>query len=346
MPMRDAIISFPMLGLTLNPPSYFSIGGFHVYYYGVIIALGLLLAVFYASRVCSRFHMTMDAVYDYLIWAVIAAVICARLYYCVMYTDSDGVHTYLRNPAAFLRIRDGGLAIYGGVIGAAAALLIRARMRKESVWKALDIMAIGLLIGQCIGRWGNFFNREAFGGRTEVFCRMGLTPTTVDAISALHAAGFSDAAIGTPVFVHPTFLYESLWNLIGFLLLHWHSKKHRRYQGQYFLLYLIWYGFGRMLIEGLRTDSLWLIPGSIRVSQLLAALTLVVGAVLYFINRSRLELGMRLIAGRLDADDPVKTEEAESPQTEKSPEDSEPEASAVPEAPEESPEDHADNPTE
>ena len=314
--MREAIISFPVFGISADPPSSFSIGGFHVYYYGVIIALGLLLAVLYASRVCGRFHMTMDAVYDYLIWAVIAAVICARLYYCVMYTDSDGVHTYLQNPASFFRIRDGGLAIYGGVIGAAAALLVRARMRKESVWKALDIMALGLLIGQCVGRWGNFFNREAFGGRTEVFCRMGLTPTTLDGVSALRAAGFSDAAIGAAVYVHPTFLYESLWNLIGFLLLHWHSKKYRRYQGQYFLLYLIWYGFGRMLIEGLRSDSLWLIPGSIRVSQLLAALTFVIGGVLYLINRSRLELGMRLIAGRLDADDITEQTPPETPQPE------------------------------
>lgn len=317
--MREAVISFPMFGenFSLNPPASIHIaGGFEIYYYGIIIALGLLLAVFYASRVCTRFGMTMDAVYDYLIWAVIAAVVGARLYYCLIYTDASGVRSYLRDPASILRIRDGGLAIYGGVIGAALALLLRARARKESVWKPLDIMALGLLIGQSVGRWGNFFNREAYGYETDIFCRMGLT------------------LYGSTVYVHPTFLYESLWNALGFVLLHFHSKKYRRYQGQYFLLYLIWYGFGRMLIEGLRSDSLWLVPGSLRISQLLAALTFVLAGVLYLINRSRLELHMPLIAGKLDSDDTdgIIMESAPSDASPEAPEDSAPAGDAVEES--------------
>lgn len=298
--MREAVISFPMFGenFQLNPPSSLSIGGFHIYFYGVIIALGLLLAILYASKTSRRFGMEMDTVYDYLIWAVITAVIGARLYYCATYTDAAGVHTYLRDPVSFLYIRDGGLAIYGGVIGAILALFVRSRMRRESVWPPLDVMSLGLLIGQSVGRWGNFFNREAFGYETGVFCRMGLTLN------------------GVTVYVHPTFLYESLWNALGLLLLHLHSKKHRRYQGQYFLLYLIWYGFGRMFIEGLRSDSLWLVPGVIRISQLLAAVTFALALALYLVNARRLAAGKPPLVGALDAEAPAEAEEASAPREE------------------------------
>lgn len=282
--MREAVISFPMFGpdFSLNPPYAIRLFGFPIYFYGIIIACGVLLAVAYAARNCRRFGMDMDSVYDYLIRALIAAILGARLYYCLTYTDAAGVHTYFHNPIAILYIRDGGLAIYGGVIGAGLALLLRARRRRETVWKPLDIMGMGLLIGQCVGRWGNFFNREAYGRETEIFCRMGLT---LD---------------GVTVYVHPTFLYESLWNFAGFLPLHRLSLRARRYQGQFFLLYLIWYGFGRMLIEGLRSDSLWLIPGVVRISQLLAALSCLTGAVLYLCNARRLRRGLPPLAGRLD----------------------------------------------
>ncbi len=278
--MRDAIISFPMLGdLSMNPPYCIQIGNFCVYYYGIIIALGFLLAVVYASRVVKRFDMVMDDVYDYIIWGVIAGVICARLYYCITYTDANGIHTYLRDPSSILRIRDGGLAIYGGVIGAVAALVVRSRMKKQSVFPILDLMSFGFLIGQLVGRWGNFFNREAYGYETDVFCRMGLT------------------LYGSTIYVHPTFLYESLWNLLGFLLLHFHSKKHRRWQGQYFLAYLIWYGFGRAAIEGLRSDSLWLVPNVIRISQLLGLVSAVAALVLYILNVRRVNAGKAPVFG-------------------------------------------------
>ena len=153
-------------------------------------------------------------------------------------------------------------------------------MKKQSVFPILDIMSLGFLIGQLVGRWGNFFNREAFGYETDVFCRMGLTLN------------------GQTIYVHPTFLYESLWNLLGFLLLHFHSKKHRKWQGQYFLAYLIWYGFGRAAIEGLRSDSLWLIPDVIRISQLLGLVSAVAALILYLIDLRRVNAGRPPLFGR------------------------------------------------
>lgn len=313
--MREAIISFPMFGegFRLNPPASFSIGGFQIYFYGVIIAAGLLLAILYGAKFCRRCGMTMDVIYDYLIWAIISAVICARLYYCITYVDAAGVHTYLQNPLSFFAIRDGGIAIYGSVIGAILALALVARKRKESLWKPLDMMSFGFLIGQFIGRWGNFFNREAFGYATDVFCRMGLTPTTAEGAAALRSAGFDGAAVGQTVYVHPTFLYESLWNLLGLILMHLHCRRRRRYQGQYFLMYVIWYGFGRFFIEGLRTDSLWLVPGVIRVSQLLAAVSCAAAAVCYILNARRLAAGRKPFAGRLDADDIMEETAIEEP---------------------------------
>ena len=302
--MREAIISFPMFGqsFAINPPYSLNsllarLGkapvGLDIYFYGLVIAIGFLLAIAYAARYCRRLDMKMDDVYDYVIWAVISAVICARLYYCITYTDTAGVHTYLHDPAGFLRIRDGGLAIYGGVIGAIAALVIRSRMRHESVWPPLDIMAFGLLIGQLVGRWGNFFNREAFGYETEVFCRMGLTLN------------------GSTVYVHPTFLYESLWNLLGLVLLHLHCKKHRSYQGQYFFGYLVWYGAGRAVIESLRSDSLWLVPEVIRVSQLLAVLTAAFGLVFWILNARAVRNGKAPLLGHaLDGHDIIESEDA------------------------------------
>ena len=306
--MREAIISFPFLGLTVDPPYCIEIGGFCIYYYGIIIAVGFLLAVLYASRVHKRFDISMDDVYDYIIWGVIAGVICARLYYCITFTDEAGVHTYLRDPAAMLRIRDGGLAIYGGVIGAVLALIVRSRMKKQSVFPILDVMSFGFLIGQLVGRWGNFFNREAYGYETDVFCRMGLTLG------------------GATVYVHPTFLYESLWNLLGLLLLHFHAKKHRKWQGQYFLAYLIWYGFGRAAIEGLRSDSLWLVPGVIRISQLLGLVSALAALVLYILDLRAVHAVKPPVFGRALPDAEPASEPEPDPDAEPEPDpDAEPE---------------------
>lgn len=244
-------ISFPGLGLTLNPSQSFQLGSLQIHWYGVLIAVGLLLAVLYACGRSKEFGLHEDDLIDGVLCIVPFAVLCARLYYCIFKWEN-----YAANPISILYIWEGGLAIYGGVIGAAIGIVIFSLVKKKKVnlLAVLDITSLGFLIGQCIGRWGNFLNREAFGAQTEIFCRMGLM----------------NSLSGQVEYYHPTFLYESVWNLCGFLLLHFLSKK-RKYDGQVALGYVAWYGLGRTFIEGLRTDSLML--GPVRVSQMLAALS-------------------------------------------------------------------------
>ena len=245
-------ISFPSLGLTLNPPSSFNLGPLSIHLYGLIIATGLMLAVFYCSKRASQFGLTEDTLLDGVLWVTPVAVICARIYYCAFSWE-----LYADNPISVLYIWEGGIAIYGSVIGAVLGIVAFCKIKKIKIATVLDIVSLGFLIGQALGRWGNFFNREAFGAETESFFRMGLMK----------------ASTGAVTYYHPTFLYESVWNAAGFLLLHFLSKK-RRFDGQIALGYLAWYGLGRAFIEGLRTDSLYI--GSIRVSQLLAAVSCVV----------------------------------------------------------------------
>ncbi len=247
--MRYTTITFPGLGLELDPPRGFQIGSFQVHFYGVIIALGLILAVVYALRRKEQFGFTEDDLMDGVLTIVPFAILCARVYYCV-FSWAD----YADNPISILYIWEGGLAIYGGVLGALVGILVYTKVKKLSAPALFDIVALGFLIGQCLGRWGNFFNREAFGSETDSFLRMGLY----------------NAFTGQTVYHHPTFLYESLWNGAGFLLLHFLSKK-RQYDGQIALGYVAWYGLGRAFIEGLRTDSLYW--GNLRVSQVLAAVS-------------------------------------------------------------------------
>ena len=244
-------ISFPSLGLTMDPPSTFSIGPLTVHYYGLIIACGLILAVVYACRRSREFGISEDDLTDGVLWVTPFAIICARLYYCIFSWESGG---YAEDPISILYIWKGGLAIYGGVIGAAVGIIVFCRIKKIKIPMLLDLVALGFLIGQSLGRWGNFFKREAFGAETGSFLRMGLM----------------NAYTGEVTYYHPTFLYESVWNAIGFVLLHKLSK-HRKYDGQIALGYAAWYGLGRAFIEGLRTDSLYW--GPIRVSQLLAAVS-------------------------------------------------------------------------
>ena len=257
-------ISFPDLGISLNPSTGINIGSFSIRWYGVLIALGLCLAVIYGMRRSKRFGITQDDLLDGVLWIVPFAILCARAYYCVFSWAS-----YRDNPIEVLYIWKGGLAIYGGVIGAAIGVFVFCKFKKIKPMAVLDLVLIGFLIGQSIGRWGNFFNREAFGGETEFFLRMGLTDSR-----------------GYTIFVHPTFLYESLWNFAGFLLLHFQSKR-REYDGQTSLLYMAWYGLGRTFIEGLRSDSLYLGDSGIRVSQLLSAALFVVAVGLLIYNAFR-----------------------------------------------------------
>ena len=260
---RYTNISFPSLGIDINPPRVFDIGPVSIHMYGLIIAFGLMLAVVYGMRRTKQFGVTEDHVLDGVLWITPFAFVCARLYYCIFEWEM-----YAEDPISVLYIWNGGIAIYGGVIGAVVGIILFCKIKKISLGAALDLVLLGFLIGQSIGRWGNFFNREAFGSETDTWLRMGLL----------------DSLTGTVTYHHPTFLYESLWNAAGFVLLHFLSKR-RKYDGQIALGYVVWYGLGRTFIEGLRTDSLF-IPGTeIRVSQLLAASScLIAAAVLaYFV---------------------------------------------------------------
>ena len=242
-------ISFPALGIALDPPRSIVLGPLSIHFYGMIIAFGLILAVVYATRRSKQFGIKEDDVLDGVLYVTPFAVLCARAYYCIFSWEH-----YADDPIRLLYIWEGGLAIYGGVLGAAIGVTVLCRVKRIKLPAMLDLVSLGFLIGQSIGRWGNFFNREAFGAETDTFLRMGLL----------------NRYTGDVTYYHPTFFYESLWNAIGFLLLHQLSKK-RQYDGQIALGYAAWYGLGRAFIEGLRTDSLYW--GPFRVSQLLAAVS-------------------------------------------------------------------------
>ena len=270
-------ISFPSFGITINPSTGFSIGPLSIHYYGLIIATGLMLAVFYCSKRSHQFGIDEDTILDGVLWVTPVAIIFARLYYCIFSWEM-----YADNPIRVLYIWEGGIAIYGSVIGAILGIIIFCKVKKLRISTVLDLVSLGFLIGQFIGRWGNFFNREAFGAETESFFRMGLMK----------------ASTGEITYYHPTFLYESVWNFTGFLLLHFLSKK-RRYDGQIALGYLAWYGLGRAYIEGLRTDSLYI--GSIRVSQLLAAISCITALAILLIKARKLHNPENLFANQVAA---------------------------------------------
>ena len=253
---RYTNISFPSLGIDINPLRAFDLGPLKIHMYGIIIGLGLVLAVVYAMRRAKQFGATEDHVLDGVLWVTPFAFVCARAYYCAFSWE-----LYADNPISVLYIWNGGIAIYGGVVGAVAGIILFCRVKKISLGAALDLVLLGFLIGQAIGRWGNFFNREAFGAETDTWLRMGLL----------------DSATGTVTYHHPTFLYESLWNALGFVILHFLSKR-REYDGQIALGYVVWYGLGRTFIEGLRTDSLYFPGTEIRVSQFLAAASCLIAA--------------------------------------------------------------------
>ncbi len=250
-------ITFPNLGISVDPsPVALRVFGKDIYWYGIIIAVGFVLAVVYMMHRSKDFGVTSDDTLDLVLWTVPIGVICARLYYCVFYWE-----LYADNPISMLYIWQGGLAIYGAVIGGAITVVIVSKVKKIRTGVFLDLASMGVLIGQIFGRWGNFMNREAHGSVTDSFFKMGLV----------------DAA-GQVSYYHPTFLYESVWNLAGFIGIHILSKKKRKFDGEVFLLYIGWYGLGRAWIEGLRTDSLMLFSTGIRVSQLVAIVSFAAAA--------------------------------------------------------------------
>lgn len=261
-------VVFPKLGfdLTVNPVA-FTVGSISVYWYGLIIAAGLLLAMLYAYYTAPRFQVDKNKLINCVLVGIITGIIGARLYYVLFKLDY-----YIAHPVEVFYIHQGGLAIYGGIIGALLGGCFVAKLQKMKILPILDVAALGFLIGQGIGRWGNFMNQEAFG-----------TPTDLPWGMLSENTGYTA--------VHPCFLYESLWCLLGFVLLHFISKKFQRYPGQIAYMYLVWYGFERMIVEGLRTDSLYLpfqiFGADIRVSQVLSFLILIFGIVMLIINRKK-----------------------------------------------------------
>ena len=287
-------ISFPFFGIEIDPIRVIKLGPFSIHIYGLLIGLGLMLAVVYGWRRSREFGIKSDDITDGVLWIVPFAILCARLYYCIF----EWEERFASNPISVLYIWEGGLAIYGGVIGAVIGVAVFCWFKKIKLPALLDLVMLGFLIGQSIGRWGNFFNREAFGAETDIFIRMGLHQNADGTYSSVMH------------YFHPTFLYESLWNAAGFVLLHFLSKK-RQYDGQIALGYALWYGVGRVLIEGLRTDSLYL--GDFRVSQLLAGVTAVAAAVALFVLSLRKHEPEKLFVNQVAAKEEAE-EEAEEPE--------------------------------
>ena len=288
-------ISFPGLGLEMNPGYSLNFLGLSFRLYGLMIGIGMMLAVLYAYKHAKRFGHNFSDIVDGVLFIVPFAILGARLYYCVFEWDQ-----YKHNPISIFYIWEGGLAIYGGVIFAALGVLVYSKWKKVKIGAVMDITALGFLIGQSCGRWGNFFNREAFGAETDSFLRMGLL----------------DNATGVTTYYHPTFLYESLWNVAGFVLLHYLSKK-RKFDGQIALGYVAWYGLGRALIEGLRTDSLYW--GAFRVSQVLAAASCLIAVAVMIVMALRKPDPANLCVNRMAA----LAEEAEEEEPEESEEETE-----------------------
>lgn len=279
-------IAFPHLGIYLeNVPKSFFIFGFEVALYGIIIYIGIILGVLLAAKVAKLEGLDADIIWDFAIYAVIFSVIGARIYYVIFSWDM-----YKDNLWNILNLRQGGLAIYGAVIAAFITLFIFCRIKKISPYQIGDCGVHGLVIGQIVGRWGNFFNREVFGGYTDSLFAMRLPVDSVRPwdIAQSHLEG--KAAMGDVNFiqVHPTFLYEGVWNL-GLLIFMLIYRKRKKYDGQLCLIYLGGYGIGRFFIEGIRTDQL-LFPGTqIAVSQVLGMVLFIFAVIMNLVVRLRIK---------------------------------------------------------
>lgn len=272
-------IEFPNLGLKFNiDPVAFKIGNFEIYWYAIIIAVGIVLGFLYACHFCKRDGEDTEMLYDVLLFGLPSAIICARIYYVVFNFDA-----YRNNFWDVFKIHEGGIAIYGAVIGAVISTYIYARVKKINFLKLFDYGAAGLFVGQAVGRWGNFVNQEAFGGNYSGILSM-KGDIIADTLKIMQESGMEvDPSIG----VHPTFLYESFWNLIGIIIIPFIFKK-KNHTGKPFAFYIGWYGIGRFFIEGMRTDSLMLTE-TIRVSQVVAIVSVVLSAVLFVILNKKKE---------------------------------------------------------
>ena len=274
-------VQFPGLGLDLTVNRVaLAIGGFNIYWYGVIIAAGMLLAMLYAFRNAVDYGIDSDRLVDVVAIGTVMAIVCARIYYVAMAPFE------YQSLWEMIDIRKGGIAIYGAVIGAFVFGALAAKWRKVPLLPLFDLVSLGFLIGQGIGRWGNFVNQEAFGTNTTLPWGM-YSEGTRSYLMGSTVTVQNGVTIDPNLPVHPTFLYESIWCLVGFILLFRYIKK-RKFNGDITLRYLIWYGAGRFWIEALRTDSLMLVPSiGLRVSQLLAGIAVVAGvaAEIYFTRK-------------------------------------------------------------
>ncbi|SEL02579.1 phosphatidylglycerol:prolipoprotein diacylglycerol transferase [Ruminococcus sp. YRD2003] len=278
-------IEFPNLGFGVTiDPTAFTVFGLDIQWYGIIITLGLILAILYVFPRMKRFGIDSDRAVDAVIGGVLGGIVGARLYYVAMKWDEYSKGSFGETFKAVINTRKGGLAIYGGILGAILVGFIICKIRKVRILPMLDVTVLGLLIGQGVGRWGNFVNQEAFGTNTDFF--FGMTGGTIQrTINNAVQIGGEMYNNGNPEMmwekaVHPCFLYESVWCILGFVILAFLSKR-RRYDGQILLMYMAWYGFERFFVEGLRTDSLMI--GNIRVSQALSAIIFIVSVVLQIV---------------------------------------------------------------
>lgn len=284
--MNAGDIVFPHLGICLeNVPKNFSVFGFTIAFYGLIIGIGVILGLFLALHLAKITGQDPDTYWDFAIYAIIFAVIGARLYYVIFAWDQ-----YKDNLLSIFNTRKGGMAIYGGVIGGFLTLFIYCRLKKKNPFQLGDTAVPGLVLGQIIGRWGNFMNREAFGGYTDNLFAMRL-PLEMVRASDISQELSEHIVEGTNyIQVHPTFLYESVWNLVLLVFMLLYTKR-KKFHGEICLMYFAGYGLGRFLIEGLRTDQL-LLPGTgIAVSQVLSLCMLIFAVVADLAVRSLLKKG-------------------------------------------------------
>ena len=283
--MNAGEIAFPNLGIYLhNVPKSFSVFGFTIAFYGLIIGIGVMAGLLAVTRIAKRTGQNPDDYWDLAIWGILFGVVGARLYYVAFSWDD-----YKDNLLSIFKLRSGGLAIYGGVIAAYITLYVWCRIKKKSMALVGDTVMPGLILGQAIGRWGNFMNREVFGDYYNGLFSMQLPISDVRDPSDITEKIASHIPAGANyINVHPTFLYESVWNLLVFVLLLVY-RKHKKFDGEICLLYLGGYGIGRFIIEGIRTDTLFVPGTTVPVSQVLALVMVVAAVVIDILVRVRLK---------------------------------------------------------
>ena len=301
-------VYFDGLGIDFEVPSVaFTIAGHDFNWYGIIIAFGFTLAVLYGGRMAYKWKMSLDGMTDVLIWGTIFGVICARAYYVIFEWSY-----YSQHPSEIIQIWNGGIAIYGGIIGALIGAAIGCKIGEINFPNLLDLGALGLLIGQGIGRWGNFFNQEAFGtNTTTALFRMYSSKIHDSLEQSAEALAQKGIIVDPDLPVHPTFLYESVWCILCFLVLNYIVQKHRLFKGEIFMLYGILYGLERAVVEGLRTDSLYIADTTIRVSQLLSAVIVVIFSIAFLVCFVKYKRGTLWSVLRLDSDNEKKKDIAE-----------------------------------